>query len=118
LLSKYFSRAKENKNKEKTEINRDGISVNNEKKIIYFLLAIEPLTLILFLIEFFVSKKIIIKKANNKKIFANNRYFKFWSVNLIKLLSINVKKVIKVTIKVKKNKDIINRFLFKKVNIN
>ena len=62
---KYFSRAKENKNK-KTEINRDGISVNNEKKIIYFLLAIEPLTLILFLIEFF-TKKIIIKKANNKK---------------------------------------------------
>tara|TARA_B100001029_G_scaffold106623_1_gene88007 strand:- start:175 stop:528 length:354 start_codon:yes stop_codon:yes gene_type:complete len=117
-LSKYFSRAKENKNSEKIDIKSDGIKVNNEKKIIYFLLAIEPRTLMLFLIEFFVSRKIIIKNANNKKMFAISKNFKFWSFNLIKLLSINVKKVINVTNKVTKNKAIINKFLFKKVNIN
>ena len=55
LLSKYFSNAKENKNKENMEINKDGISVNNEKKIIYFLLAIAPRILIFFLSELFVS---------------------------------------------------------------
>ena len=77
LLSKYFSSAKENKNSENTEINNDGIKVNNEKKIIYFLLAIEPLTFMLFLIEFLVSTKIIIKKARSKNTFANSKYFKF-----------------------------------------
>ena len=35
FLSKYFSKAKENKNKERTEINIDGINVNNEKKVMY-----------------------------------------------------------------------------------
>ena len=62
FLSKYFSNAKENKNNENIEIKRDGIKVKSEKKIIYFLLAIEPRTLILFLNEFFISIKIIIKK--------------------------------------------------------
>ena len=63
LLSKYFSNAKENRNRENIEINSDGIRVNNEKKIIYFLFAMDPLTLILFLIEFLTSIKII--KKNN-----------------------------------------------------
>ena len=62
LLSKYFSNAKVNKNNENIEIKRDGIKVKSEKKTIYFLFAIEPRTLILFLIEFFTSIKIIIKK--------------------------------------------------------
>ena len=50
LLSKYFSRANENMNKEKIDISKDGIRVNNEKKTIYFLLAIYPLILIFILI--------------------------------------------------------------------
>ena len=62
LLSKYFSIANENRNKEKIEINIDGINVNNEKKIIYFLLATEPLTLIFCFKEFLVSKNINPKK--------------------------------------------------------
>jgi hypothetical protein len=65
FLSKYFSNAKENKNNENIEIKRDGIKVKSEKKIIYFLLAIEPRTLILFLNEFFISIKMIIKKTNS-----------------------------------------------------
>ena len=43
FLSKYFSSAKENKNKEKTEIKIDGINVNKEKKVIYFLFALEQI---------------------------------------------------------------------------
>tara|TARA_Y100000741_G_scaffold6657_1_gene5426 strand:- start:126 stop:353 length:228 start_codon:yes stop_codon:yes gene_type:complete len=73
LLSKYFSNAKENKNNEKIEISNEGISVNSEKKTIYFLFATEPLTLILLLIEFEISLNIIIKKTNNKAIFKNNK---------------------------------------------
>ncbi len=53
FLSKYLSNAKEKINNEKTAINNDGIKVNSANEIIYFLLATEPLTLILFLIEFF-----------------------------------------------------------------
>ena len=56
LLSRYFSSAKENKNNEKIEISIDGIKVNKEKNIIYFLFAIDPLTLMLFLMEFLVSQ--------------------------------------------------------------
>tara|TARA_Y100000996_G_scaffold356390_1_gene297288 strand:- start:266 stop:487 length:222 start_codon:yes stop_codon:yes gene_type:complete len=73
LLSKYFSKAKENKNKENIEIKRDGISVNSEKKTIYFLLAKDPLTLILFFIEFEISLNIIKKKNNSKPIFKYKR---------------------------------------------
>tara|TARA_B100000035_G_scaffold198370_1_gene169497 strand:+ start:402 stop:557 length:156 start_codon:yes stop_codon:yes gene_type:complete len=50
-----LSKANENKNNEKIEINIEGMSVNKEKKIIYFLLAIDPFTLILSLIEFDIS---------------------------------------------------------------
>ena len=73
LLSKYFSRANEKINNEKIEINKDGISVNNEKKTIYFLFATVPLTLILLLIEFKISLNIITKKNTNNAIFKNNQ---------------------------------------------
>ena len=56
--SKYLSRANEKINNEKTEIKIEGISVNKEKNIMYFLLAIEPLTLIFDLIELEISLKI------------------------------------------------------------
>ena len=47
----------------------------------------------------------------------NSKYFKFLSVNSIKLLSINVRKVTNVIVNVIKKIITINRFLFKKVNI-
>ena len=71
----------------------DGINVNNEKKVMYFLLANDPLTLISYLIEFFTSTKIIIKKSKRKIMFIISKFCKFFSVNDIKLLSINVKNV-------------------------
>ena len=37
-MSKYFSNANENKNNENIEIKIDGIRVNNEKYVMYFLL--------------------------------------------------------------------------------
>ena len=39
-------------NKENIAISNDGINVNKPKEIIYFLFATDPLTFILFLIEF------------------------------------------------------------------
>ena len=66
-MSKYFSRANENKNREKTEIKIDGIKVKSEKKAMYFLLALEPLVLISSLSEFLISKNIIKKKWLIKK---------------------------------------------------
>ena len=73
FLSKYFSRANENKNIEKTEIKIDGIKVKSEKKAIYFLLALEPLVLISSLSEFLISKNIIKKKMANRKILIINK---------------------------------------------
>ena len=72
FLSKYFSRAKEKINNEKIAINKDGINVNNPKEIMYFLLATDPLTLILFFIEFLISIKINMKK--NIKYIINRLY--------------------------------------------
>ena len=72
-MSKYFSNAKENKNNEKTEINKDGISVNSEKNTMYFLFATDPLKLILFFIEFAISLNIIIKKTSNSAIFKKSK---------------------------------------------
>tara|TARA_Y100001960_G_C14312598_1_gene651490 strand:- start:240 stop:614 length:375 start_codon:yes stop_codon:yes gene_type:complete len=118
LLSKYFSKAKENKNNEKIEISNDGINVNKEKKIIYFLFAIEPLTFILFLIEFFISTKIITKKIINKIMFKIKKLLRFFSFSGKKLLSKKVRKVRKETANVNTKISIINRFLFMKVNIN
>ena len=57
FLSKYFSKANENKNNEKIEINIDGIKVNKAKNVIYFLFDFEPSTSISFLIDFLISIK-------------------------------------------------------------
>tara|TARA_B100000427_G_scaffold188162_1_gene156406 strand:- start:46 stop:420 length:375 start_codon:yes stop_codon:yes gene_type:complete len=118
LLSKYFSSAKENKKSENTEMSREGIRVNKEKKIIYFLFANDPLTFMLFLIELDISLNIIIKKNTNKPMFKYKREFKFLSLNKMKFFPINVKKVIKVIDKVKINIRIINICLFRKLSIN
>ena len=42
FLSKYFSKAKEKRNKEKIEIKTEGIRVNKENTVIYFLLDFKP----------------------------------------------------------------------------
>ena len=42
FLSKYFSSANENKKRENKEISNDGIRVNNEKYVIYFLFEVIP----------------------------------------------------------------------------
>ena len=68
--------------------------------------------------EFFVSKKIIVKNISNKEISKNNRYFRFSSDKLIKLFSINVKNVIKPSNKVIKKITIKNKFLFINPHIN
>ena len=50
---------------------------NNEKKAMYFLLALEPSTTISLFIEFLTSKKINRKNMINKTILDNRRYCKF-----------------------------------------
>jgi hypothetical protein len=45
-----------NKNNEKTDIKKEGIRVNKEKNIIYFLFATEPLRFMFFLNELDISK--------------------------------------------------------------
>jgi hypothetical protein len=77
-LSKYFSRANENRNKENTEIRIDGIRVNNEKYVIYFLFDVNPSLSISFLIEFLISIKININSKTNKNIFKINKYCKLF----------------------------------------
>jgi hypothetical protein len=77
FLSKYFSSANENKNKENIDINKDGIKVNNAKYVIYFLLDFNPSVSMSFLIAFLISKKIKIKRSANKTIFRINKYCKF-----------------------------------------
>ena len=99
------------------EINKDGIRVKREKNMIYFLFATEPLTFILFFIEFFTSLKIIPKKTISRIILTINKLFKLLSFNEKKLLSMKVKKVKKPMDNVNMKIIIINRFLFKKVNI-
>ena len=116
-MSKYFSKANEKRNNENTDINIDGISVNNEKKVIYFLFALDPSKTISLLIEFLTSIKIIKKNITNSKILDSKRYCKFLSFNLIKLLSIKVKKVKKPRNKVIKNIITINKFFFRKLSI-
>ena len=72
FLSKYFSSAKEKINKENIVISNDGIKVNSPNDTIYFLFANDPLTFILFLIEFLISKKIKTKNKNKNIIFKIN----------------------------------------------
>ena len=83
FLSKYFSRAKENKKRENIEISNDGINVNNAKYVIYFLFALKPSLSISFLIVFFIYKKIKIKSKNNKTMLITSKKRKFLSDNSI-----------------------------------
>ena len=80
FLSKYFSTAKENRKREKADISIDGISVNNEKKAIYFLLALDPSTTISLFIEFLTSKKI-----NRKNILNLRNYLTRNKINFVVL---------------------------------
>ena len=112
FLSKYFSRAKENKKREKIDINIDGIKVNKAKKVIYFLFDFEPFTSISFLMDFFISRKTKTKKNTSNTMFTINKYCKLTSFNSIKLLSINVKNVIKPTNNVIRKIKIIKIFFF------
>ena len=52
-------------------------SQNKPKEIIYFLFAIDPLTFILFLIEFLTSTKIKTKNNNKKEMFKIRTNCKF-----------------------------------------
>ena len=108
---KYINLAlgEENENK---EIKIEGIKVNNAKNVIYFLLALEPLTSTSIFKEFLTSEKIIKKRSINNIIFPINNSWRLSSDNFKKLLSINVKKVTKPTNKVIKNITMINIFFF------
>jgi len=70
-----------------------------------------------FLIEFLISIKIIEKKTINNKILDTNKYCKFSSVSLIKLLSMNVKNVKKPRNSVIINIIIIKIFFFINLSI-
>ena len=117
FLSKYFSTANEKRKREKAEISIEGIRVNNEKKAIYFLLALDPSTTISLFIEFLTSKKINRKNMINKTMLDNKRYCKFWSLSLMKLLSKKVKKVTKPNNNVIKKIITINKFFLIKLSI-
>tara|TARA_B100001027_G_scaffold26025_1_gene15349 strand:- start:900 stop:1253 length:354 start_codon:yes stop_codon:yes gene_type:complete len=116
-LSKYLSKAKEKINNEKIAINNDGIRVKSANETIYFLLATEPLTLILFLIEFLISININTKNRSTKIMLDISRISRLSSLSLIKLLLINVKNVRKPKEIVNMNTIMINKFLFNKANI-
>ena len=73
FLSKYFSKAKENKNKEKIEIKTDGINVNKPKYVIYFLLELNPSLSISFFIALLISIKIKTKSAPRRIISRINK---------------------------------------------
>ena len=105
-------------NRENIAISNEGINVKSPKDIMYFLFATEPLTFILFLIEFLISIKIKIKKNNKKIMFIKRTICKFCSFNSIKLLSMKVRKVIKDNNTVRRNIIMINKFLFMKASIN
>ena len=77
FLSKYFSRAKENKNSENIEINTDGIKVNKPKYVIYFLFDFKPSLSISFLIALLISTKIKTKSAINRTMLRTNKICKF-----------------------------------------
>jgi hypothetical protein len=113
-LSKYLSNANEKINNENIAINNEGMRVKRANETIYFLFATDPLTLILFLIEFFMSININIKNINTNKILEIRRISKFSSFSFMKLLSINVKKAREI---VKTNIIMMNKFLFNNANI-
>ena len=99
------------------EINIEGINVNNEKKVIYFLFANEPLTLISCFKDFLISKKI--SKKNNIKSARStiNSICKLNSLSFIKLFSIKVKNVTNPTVRVKMNITIKKIFLLMNASI-
>ena len=117
FLSKYFSSANENKNNEKIEIKIEGINVNNEKYVIYFLLDVRPSLSISIFIDLFISIKINVNNRKSKKILRINKYFKLSSVNSIKLLLIKVKNVKNPINNVILDKIIMKIFFFKKSNM-
>ena len=78
FLSKYFSRAKEKRNNENTVIRIDGIKVNNEKYVMYFLFDDRPSLSMSFLIDFLISLKINKNNKKSKKIFKISRYCKLF----------------------------------------
>ena len=59
----------------------------------YFLFDLNPSLSMSFFIAFLISKKKNTKRNDNKIIFEISKNCKFWSDNLMKLLSIKVKKV-------------------------
>ena len=77
FLSKYFSKAKENKKSENIEIKTDGIKVNKPKYVIYFLFDFKPSLSISFLIALLISIKIKTKSATKRIIFRINKIYKF-----------------------------------------
>ena len=93
------------------------IPTYNEKKAIYFLLAFDPSTTISLLIEFFTSIKMKRKNITRRTILDINKYCKFLSLSLIKLLSKKVKKVTKPNNNVIKKLVTINRFFLMKFSI-
>ena len=116
FLSKYFSKAKENKNNEKTEINTAGINVNKEKNAIYFLLAFDPFILISSFNAFLISINMMKKNISNKIMLLRSNVCRLNSLSLIKLLSIKVKNVKKPTDKV--IIDITTKNIFFLINLN
>tara|TARA_Y200000002_G_C22538759_1_gene603011 strand:- start:156 stop:536 length:381 start_codon:yes stop_codon:yes gene_type:complete len=117
FLSKYFSTAKENKNNENADISMEGINVKREKKAIYLRLALDPSTTISLLIEFFTSKKIKRKNITRRTILDINKYCKFWSLSLIKLLSKKVRNVKKPNNNVTRKIITIKKFFLMKFSI-
>ena len=90
FLSKYLSNAKEKINNENIAISNDGINVKSANDTIYFLLATDPLTLILFLIEFLISININTKNISTKTMLEIRRISRFSSLSFMKLLLIKV----------------------------
>ncbi|MDC0908156.1 hypothetical protein OAS12_05440, partial [Candidatus Pelagibacter ubique] len=85
----------------------------------YFLFALEPLTSTSIFKEFFTSENIIKKRSINNAMFPINNNWRLSSDNFKKLLSINVKKVIKPMNKEIKNIIVMNIFfLIKSIILN
>jgi len=78
-------------------------------------LALEPLTSTSIFKEFLTSVNIIKKRSINSAIFPINKIWRLLSDSFKKLLSINVKKVIKPMNKVIKNNTMMNIFFLTKL---
>ena len=90
-----------------------------QRNVMYFLLALEPLTSTSIFKEFLTSENIIKKRSINNAMFPINNSWRLSSDNFKKLLSINVKKVIKPMNKVIKNTRMMNIFfLIKSIILN